>query len=82
MDIKLWHQLLTETVHWQNISPEMSMDIMQRTALAWAHDQTYYLQSGPERVDLTKLYEQYRLLAAIKGTNHYEHKDDRNRPKS
>ena len=70
MDIKLWRQLLTETVYWQEINDHMCLDILQRTALAWAHDQTYYLQSGPERVDLTKLYEQYRLLSVLKGSNH------------
>lgn len=50
----------------------MAYDILHRTAVAWAHDQTYYLQSGPERVDLTKLYEQYKLLETLKGTSHAE----------
>lgn len=70
MDFKLWYQLLRETVHWQDINHDMAYDILQRTAVAWAHDQTYYLQSGPERVDLTKLYEQYKLLETIKGTSY------------
>jgi len=72
MDFKLWHQLLRETVYWQDITPDMAYDILQRTAVAWAHDQTYYLQSGPERVDLTKLYEQYKLIETIKGTGNGE----------
>ena len=72
MDFKLWHQLLSETVYWQDIDHHMAYDILQRTAVAWAHDQTYYLQSGPERVDLTKLYEQYKLIETIKGTHHGE----------
>lgn len=70
MDFRLWHQLLKETLYWQNINQDMAYEILQRTAVAWAHDQTYYMQSGPERVDLTKLYEQYKLLETIKGTPH------------
>jgi hypothetical protein len=69
MDFKLWHTVLTEAVYWQDISEGMSMDILHRTAVAWAHDQTYYLQ-GVERVDLTKLYEQCKLIETIKGYNH------------
>ena len=70
MDFKLWHQLLRETVYWQEINHDMAYDILHRTAVAWAHDQTYYLQSGPERVDLTKLYEQYKLVNILKGNDH------------
>lgn len=67
MNFPLWKQLLTETVFWQNISDDYALDVYQRTVLAWAHDQLYFLQSGPERVDLTKLYEQYKLLEILKG---------------
>ena len=75
MNFDLWHQLLTETVCWQDIDPYLSLDILQRTAVAWAHDQKYFMQSGPERVDLTKLYEQYKLLETLKGTYHGEEID-------
>ena len=68
MDFKLWHSLLTEAVYWQKIDTSMSLDILQRTAIAWAHDQTYYLQ-GVDRVDLTKLFEQYKLIETLKGTH-------------
>lgn len=70
MDIKLWHQLLKETVSWQDINQDLALEILQRTAVAWAHDNKYFMQSGPERVDLTKLYEQYKLLETLKGTYH------------
>ena len=67
MDLSLWCQLLRESIYWQEINDHMCLDILQRTSLAWAHDQTYFYQSGPERVDLTKLYEQYKLLEILKG---------------
>lgn len=70
MDFELWHGLLVETVPWQNISEEMSYDILQRTIVAWYQDEKYFLQSGSDRVDLTKLYEQYKLLATLKGTSY------------
>ncbi len=70
MDFKLWHTLLKETVYWQNIDERMARDILARTSIAWANDQQYYIQ-GLERVNLTKLYEQFKLIAMLKGT-HYE----------
>jgi len=72
MDFELWHQLLTETVYWHDINPSMARDILQRSAVAWAHDQKFFMQSGSERVDMTKLFEQYKLLETLKGTYHGE----------
>lgn len=67
MDLKLWDQLLRETVYWQAIDDRMSLDIYHRTAVAWGNDQKFYLQSGPERVDLTDLFEKCKLLSILKG---------------
>jgi hypothetical protein len=69
MDFKLWHTVLTEAVYWQDINEHLAREILHRTAVAWAHDQTYYMQ-GVERVDLTKLYEQCKLIETIKGHHH------------
>jgi hypothetical protein len=69
MDIRLWCQILREAVYWQKLDDGMCLDLLQRTAMAWRHDQSYFMQSGPGRVDLTKLYEQYKLIEIIKGTD-------------
>lgn len=70
MMFDLWYRLLKDAVYWQDISGEMAVDIYRRTAVAWGSNQNYYLQSGPEHVDLTKLYEQCILIETLKGNNH------------
>jgi hypothetical protein len=71
MDFNLWYIMLRESVYWQDIDPHMALEIYQRTVVAWGMDEHYYMQ-GLERVDLTKLYEQYKLIETIKGTHHGE----------
>jgi hypothetical protein len=70
MSFDLWYQMLKDSIYWQNIPGDMAVDIYHRTVVAWGHGQNYYLQSGPERVDLTKLYEQCKLIETLKGTNY------------
>lgn len=76
MDLKLWHTILTDAVHWQDIDEHMAIDIYRRTVVAWGHDMTYHMNGGPESIDLTKLYEQYKMVAALKRTNFDQEKDN------
>lgn len=69
MDLKLWHQLVTESVWWRKYSIDESFDLYQRAAVAWGMGTEYYAQ-GPDTVNLTKLFEQYKLLATLKGNHH------------
>lgn len=69
MDFPLWKQLLSEAVYWQEIDDGYAFDVFQRTSAAWGLGDQYFMQ-GVDNVDLTKLYEQYRLLATIKGTGY------------
>lgn len=71
MDFDLWYTMLKESVYWQDIDPYMALEIYQRTAVAWGMNEQYFMQ-GLDRVDLTKLYEQYKLIETIKGTHHGE----------
>ncbi len=71
MDFDLWYTMLKESIYWQDIDPYMALEIYQRTVVAWGMDEQYYMQ-GLERVDLTKLFEQYKLIQTIKGTHHGE----------
>ncbi len=69
MDFPLWKQLLTETIYWQKIDDSYAFNLYQRIAITWGMGDQYFIQ-GPERVDLTKLFEDYKLLAILKGTYH------------
>lgn len=63
--------MLNDAVYWQDISQDMALDIYQRTAVAWGHNMSYHLNSGPESIDLTNLFEQYKMLETLK-RNHHE----------
>lgn len=69
MDFPLWKQLLTEAVYWQEIKDDFAFDIYQRTAIAWGMGDQYFI-NGPDNVNLTQLFEQYTILAHLKGTHH------------
>ena len=61
--------MLTEAVYWQKIDDVDAFNLYQRTAIAWDMGDRYYAQ-GPDNVDLTKIFEQYTILAHLKGTHH------------
>lgn len=67
MDHRLWKELVTEAVWWRKYDDHTLFELYQRTVSAWGLGLEYYAQ-GPETVDLTKLFESYRLLATLKGT--------------
>ena len=69
MDLPLWTRLLNEAVYWQNIDDIHALQMYQSVVVAWGMSDTRLYAQGPERVDLTKVYEQYKLLATIKGTH-------------
>ena len=71
MDLRLWHTMLNDAVYWQDINEHLAHDLYQRTVVAWGSGQQYYIQ-GMDRVNLTDLYEQYKMTAILKGTHHGE----------
>lgn len=70
MDFPLWKQLVTEAVEWREFEEEHIFELYQRTALVWGMGEEYHLQSPLGNVNLTKLLEQYKILATLKGTYH------------
>lgn len=69
MDLGLWRQLVTDAVYWRRYTDDMLVDLYQRTVSYWCHGVDHYAQ-GPATVNLTQLFEQYRILAMLKGTYH------------
>ena len=67
-DRELWAQMLIESAP---IVDHRTTDILyHRAAAAWAYGQTLQIANGLGGwVDLTKLFEQYRMLMVLKGEN-------------
>jgi hypothetical protein len=75
MDRALWKKLLNEAVWWDKFNDNESLRMYQSVVTAWGmYDQRIYAQ-GPERVDLTNVYEQYKILATLKGTHNVQQQD-------
>ena len=69
-DFKLWYQMLKEEIWWKEVCPEYATHIYQNTVNAWGHGMNYYAQDGVGgAVDLTKLYEQCKLVSILKKEN-------------
>ncbi len=74
MNFDLWHTMLNDAVRWQHINEDMSMDIYRRTAVLWGENKSYWINGGGGNpVDLTKLFEQYKLLENL--TSDYSYRD-------
>jgi hypothetical protein len=66
-DFDLWHNMLKESLWWKETSPEYAFHIYQNTVAAWGTGMHYYAQDGVGgAVDLTKLYEQCKLVSLLK----------------
>jgi hypothetical protein len=73
MDFHLWHTMLKDAVYWQDINERLAVDIYRRTVVAWGLGQQYYTHNGLNRVNLTELYEQCKMLSILKeGVNEKE----------
>lgn len=69
-DFGLWHHMLTEELWWKKVSPDYANHVYQNTVNAWGHGMNYYAQDGVGgAVDLTKLYEQCKLISILKKEN-------------
>jgi hypothetical protein len=69
-DFGLWHCMLTEELWWKKVSPDYATHLYQNTVNAWGHGMSYYAQDGVGgAVDLTKLYEQCKLVSILKKEN-------------
>ena len=65
-NIKLWNQLAIEAC--PVLNERMAELLYFRVATAWGADQQLRIPDGIGGwVDLTKLYEQYKLLTILKG---------------
>ena len=70
-DLKLWTQMLNDELptlgQGRPISVFYAVEIYQRTVVAWGQGMSHYAQDGiGGAVDLTKLYEQCKLVSLLK----------------
>ncbi len=65
MQFGLWERLVEEAVWWQKFQPYQLEELYRRASVVWMLNEQYYIQ-GPDSVNLTKLYEEYRVLAALR----------------
>ena len=49
--------------------------LFDRCVVAWGYGQEYYYQGHGATVDLTKLYEQYKILSILKGEHNGNSED-------
>jgi hypothetical protein len=71
---ELWDQMLIESA--PIVDYRTTQILYHRAAAAWAYDQTLQIADGLGGwVDLTKLFEQYRMLQILKGVEHGNSKD-------
>ena len=69
---KLWKTILEDVVPIP-LSENLINDLYWRTTTAYGLGQTFWIQMGPEPIDLTKLFEQYRILVSLnEGPDHGE----------
>jgi hypothetical protein len=69
-DFELWHEMLAEELWWKEICMNEAFHIYQNTVGAWGVGMNYYAQDGVGgAVDLTKLYEQCKLVSILKKEN-------------
>jgi hypothetical protein len=65
-DRELWDEMIMEASH--IVDHRTTQILYHRAAAAWAYDQTLQIADGLGGwVDLTKLFEQYRMLQVLKG---------------
>jgi len=75
-DFALWHRMLTEELWWKKVSSDYAIHLYQNTVGSWAVGMNYYAQDGVGgAVDLTKLYEQCKLVSALKKDYHGKEED-------
>jgi hypothetical protein len=59
--------MLTEELWWKEVGPNYAIHLYQNTVGSWAAGMSYYAQDGVGgAVDLTKLYEQCKLVSILK----------------
>lgn len=62
----LWKQMVQESAPFP-IPDHAVQTLYHRAAASWLTGQTLHLGSPPFEVDLTKLFEQYRMLETLRG---------------
>ena len=58
--------MLSEAVFWERFTDDSAYAVYQRTVVMWGHGEKYYAQGAGQEVDLTKLYEQCKMLSILK----------------
>jgi len=73
MTFKLWKEMVQQ--HPSVISDYQAETMYHMAAAAWGEGQTWTMRSGGRDIDLTKLFEQYRMLQVLKEKepNHHGH---------
>ena len=64
---EIWHRLLVDAIP-MIVTPEASLHMYHRVATAWGLNEQYWFQGSGSHIDLTKIYEQAKLLDALTNT--------------
>lgn len=76
IDFEDWYRSLKDAIHWQEVDSNFAYHLMANTKRAYQSNSRYYYQSMLDEVDLTKIYEDCKLLALLKK----DHNDEKNIP--
>jgi hypothetical protein len=62
-----WHGVLQDSMWWEDLHPDHAIMLYKYTRRAYDEGLKYYVRGpGGIDVDLTKIYEQFKLLATLK----------------
>lgn len=61
----IWYRMVNDAIWWENICADHAWALYENTRRAYTHNSSYYFQGVGESVNLTKLYEQYKMLEAL-----------------
>ena len=75
MSRERWYNIVRETLV-EHLSEQAMDDLYHRCASAYGFGQTYHYQVGGKNIDLTEMFEQYRMLAILAGESNAPEKDN------
>lgn len=62
-----WHNVLQDAIWWEEIHPDHAILLYKNVRRAYVDGSTYYVKDPVgSNVDLTKIYEQFKLLATLR----------------
>ena len=61
-----WHSVLQDAMWWEDLHPDHAILLYKYTRRAYHEGMEYYVRGAGSEVELTKIYEQFKLLATLK----------------